>query len=284
MFLKGYTDLTLEEGGPPVGNGMSTGNGKFAHFRLKTDVSGLFPYINTMGRAAGFFPKLPFIRFVLDGFCCGLHASHGVSAAFADRQQAFDFMERLLAFLNEVSRRREHLEPNYRGWNPVPALQIFKLLPQTNCGVCGYSSCLAFAAALSRHKTDPERCPGFQRPLVTQAVYPVTDRQGKMVSTVTLDFDPGRFNYHPGPQQPGRPEAHRLRKAAPSQDGIIMPLTNREKEVLRLVAQGATNPEIAARLELSGHTVKSHIINIFNKLAVNDRTQAAVWAVRQRLV
>jgi DNA-binding NarL/FixJ family response regulator len=54
--------------------------------------------------------------------------------------------------------------------------------------------------------------------------------------------------------------------------------------VLRLVAQGATNTEIADLLEISPHTVKSHVINIFNKLGVSDRTLAAVWAARNALV
>ncbi len=62
------------------------------------------------------------------------------------------------------------------------------------------------------------------------------------------------------------------------------PLTGRELEVLRLVAQGATNAEIADILEISPHAVKSHVIHIFNKLGVSDRTQAAVWAARNALV
>jgi PAS domain S-box-containing protein len=61
-------------------------------------------------------------------------------------------------------------------------------------------------------------------------------------------------------------------------------LTSRETQVLRLLAKGHSNPQIATRLAISPHTVKSHVINIFNKLGVNDRTQAAVAATRQRLV
>jgi DNA-binding CsgD family transcriptional regulator len=55
-------------------------------------------------------------------------------------------------------------------------------------------------------------------------------------------------------------------------------------EVLRLVAQGATNTEISHILSISPHIVKSHVIHIFNKLGVNDRSQAAVWAARRKLV
>ncbi len=61
-------------------------------------------------------------------------------------------------------------------------------------------------------------------------------------------------------------------------------LTDREIQVLRLVAEGATNTEISDTLSISHHTVKSHVVNIFNKLGVNDRTQAAVWAIRHGVI
>ena len=55
-------------------------------------------------------------------------------------------------------------------------------------------------------------------------------------------------------------------------------LTTRETEVLRLIAAGATNREIAARLYLSEGTVKNHISRILNRLGLRDRTQAALYA------
>lgn len=61
-------------------------------------------------------------------------------------------------------------------------------------------------------------------------------------------------------------------------------LTERELEVLRLVAEGHTNQEIAAVLIISPTTVKTHVQNILQKLDVSDRTQAAVYAVRCGLI
>ena len=60
--------------------------------------------------------------------------------------------------------------------------------------------------------------------------------------------------------------------------GYIEPLTDRETEVLRLIAKGLTNPEIATRLFLSLHTVKTHTRNIYSKLGVHTRTEAVATA------
>jgi DNA-binding NarL/FixJ family response regulator len=61
-------------------------------------------------------------------------------------------------------------------------------------------------------------------------------------------------------------------------------LTDREMDVLRLIAQGMTNREIAREFVLSEKTVKTHVSNILAKLRLADRTQAALYAVRNRLV
>lgn len=61
------------------------------------------------------------------------------------------------------------------------------------------------------------------------------------------------------------------------------PLSERELEVLKLVAQGLTNQEIAARLSLSEWTVRTHVRNILGKLHLANRTQAALFALRKGL-
>ncbi|MBF6612254.1 MAG: response regulator transcription factor [Chloroflexi bacterium] len=61
-------------------------------------------------------------------------------------------------------------------------------------------------------------------------------------------------------------------------------LTERELEVLRLIAQGKSNKEISEDLVLSEKTVKTHVSNILQKLHLSDRTQAAVYALRQKIV
>ncbi|MBI3465357.1 MAG: response regulator transcription factor [Planctomycetes bacterium] len=73
--------------------------------------------------------------------------------------------------------------------------------------------------------------------------------------------------------------------ATPRLDADVdVPLTQRESEVLRQLALGLTNKEIAQALHISYETVKEHVQHILRKLGVSDRTQAAVWAVRKGLV
>ncbi len=61
-------------------------------------------------------------------------------------------------------------------------------------------------------------------------------------------------------------------------------LTRREIEVLKLLAEGLFNKEIAYKLSISEKTVKNHVSNIFKKIGVSDRTQAAVYAIKNNIV
>lgn len=65
---------------------------------------------------------------------------------------------------------------------------------------------------------------------------------------------------------------------------IINSLTKREREVLILITNGMLNKEIADHLNISERTVKNHISNIFKKIEVSDRTQAAVFAIKNDLI
>ncbi|MBD2175700.1 response regulator transcription factor [Pseudanabaena sp. FACHB-1998] len=70
----------------------------------------------------------------------------------------------------------------------------------------------------------------------------------------------------------------------PTQAENVSHLSQRELEVLRLIVDGKSNPEIAATLYLSPNTIKTHVRGIMNKLSVDDRVQAAVVALRSGLV
>ncbi|MFD8976302.1 response regulator [Streptomyces sp. NPDC059593] len=83
--------------------------------------------------------------------------------------------------------------------------------------------------------------------------------------------------------QPEVADALLSQEDSPSGTGRGSTLTEREREVLGLIADGRSNREIARALVLSEKTVKTHVSNILMKLDLADRTQAALWAVRNGL-
>lgn len=76
----------------------------------------------------------------------------------------------------------------------------------------------------------------------------------------------------------------RMNRNYQPQNKVMNDLTRRELEVLQLITEGQLNKEIAKNLCISEKTVKNHVSNIFKKIQVNDRTQAAVYAIKNNLV
>ena len=76
-------------------------------------------------------------------------------------------------------------------------------------------------------------------------------------------------------------EAQRGEAASPASEGL---LTQREEEVLKLIADGAATPEVAAALYISTKTVRHHLSSIYEKLDSRDRTQAVIRAVRMGII
>jgi DNA-binding NarL/FixJ family response regulator len=81
-------------------------------------------------------------------------------------------------------------------------------------------------------------------------------------------------------ESPLAPKAAQALVAARAEQGGEPELTPREQEVLALLADGLPNKLIARRLDISEKTVKAHLTNIFQRIGVTDRTQAALWAQR----
>jgi DNA-binding NarL/FixJ family response regulator len=84
-------------------------------------------------------------------------------------------------------------------------------------------------------------------------------------------------------ESPLDPRAARTMLSAQRTPGPLEALTDREREVLQLVAEGLPNKQIARRLEISEKTVKAHLTSVFRAIGVNDRMQAGLWARRNGL-
>ena len=72
-------------------------------------------------------------------------------------------------------------------------------------------------------------------------------------------------------------------EAAIGSEDLVVPLTEREEEVLRLLSTGLSNRDMASLLFIAESTIKTHVEHILGKLGVSDRVQAAVWAARHGL-
>lgn len=126
--------------------------------------------------------------------------------------------------------------------------------------------------------------------------YPVREKSGSVAAVIVIIFETtSRIDQLTKHQQYSSFLSDKLSR---SREGEAVPdtplsrkelplsaeLSRRETEVLRLLVDGYTNPQISEMLCISSNTVKRHISNIFLKLDVSDRTQAAVRAVREKMV
>lgn len=227
-----------------------------ARFEVGEDLRHLFPYLNASLKEARYFSEPDRIQIIFEKILCTLYSFEIIAAAFFDEDSVHRFGGRLLDYLNEVDGKKGTIQPDYETIGRLSPMDIYQLLPKTNCGKCGQKSCLAFAAFLSKGLASTSECPDFSKPIAQKGVYPIFDRDGNIASTVELSLSKEDNN-------PSGPENL---------------LTTRELEVLRLLANGSSKPEIAETLSISHHTVKSHVTHIYDKLGVNDRAQAAVWA------
>jgi DNA-binding NarL/FixJ family response regulator len=80
------------------------------------------------------------------------------------------------------------------------------------------------------------------------------------------------------------PVLEQLRRLSSGEGPPEHTLSDREREVLALVAQGQTNGEIAEKLHVSAHTVRNHVTNILGKLGVSRRVEAATYAIKEGII
>jgi DNA-binding NarL/FixJ family response regulator len=109
--------------------------------------------------------------------------------------------------------------------------------------------------------------------------YLLKDAEAEEVATAVRAAHAGEVHLDPAV---ARLLAQRMREKR-SAPAPAEPLTDREKEVLALVGQGASNKEIATALFITERTARTHVSNILGKLGLASRTQAALWAVDHKL-
>ncbi len=129
------------------------------------DLGGLMPYINADISVITYEPdeEEPVLIFKTDGYRVALRRHEIAIGAVSDRNEAEEAVSRVIEYLNSVIDRADEITPDHRPRRRPPALELFKLLPGTNCGECGEPACLAFAVKLSLGRLEPAACPHLSR-------------------------------------------------------------------------------------------------------------------------
>jgi len=130
-----------------------------ATVHVGADLSELMPYMNAAVKNGYYDPDLPTLvwkegahKFFLRKSEFGINNLH-------DRAHAERKVAKLAERLNDVWERHDTITPDLTSRKPPTVLEVFKLLPRTNCKECGEPTCMAFAAALAQSDKSLEECP-----------------------------------------------------------------------------------------------------------------------------
>jgi ArsR family metal-binding transcriptional regulator len=125
----------------------------------ENDMAPLMPYINAVMKSAQYNPGAPTLSFK-SGVCVITLYPHKIAIAKADDMlDAWTIINELKELIVDVSSRLDKITPDHSRSDPPTPLDLYKLLPRTNCGQCGDPTCLAFAALLAASEIHPDACP-----------------------------------------------------------------------------------------------------------------------------
>lgn len=158
MLLKGYRKEIFD----PTCNPNFQSVHCIAH--LDEDVGEALPYLNAALGGDTYIKDPPSVTFKVHGKLITVHAGKIAINALRDEQEAQNILEWLKKEINEAWENREQITPKYDGITKPHILEIYKLLPKTNCRECGQPTCMVFASQAADGIKDSEDC----LPLSTQ--------------------------------------------------------------------------------------------------------------------
>ncbi|MEJ2719015.1 MAG: (Fe-S)-binding protein [Deltaproteobacteria bacterium] len=126
---------------------------------LEDDVSEALPYLNAVLGGFEYIVDPPSVTFKAYGKLITVYGTRIAINALNDEAEAETILRWLKKEINEAWENRERIEPRFQGQSTPQFLEILKLLPRTNCGVCGEPTCTVFALRMSERAKDPEDCP-----------------------------------------------------------------------------------------------------------------------------
>jgi ArsR family metal-binding transcriptional regulator len=132
--------------------------------RLVTDIREALPYLNAALRGAVYNAAAPALTWKKAGHNVAFHPYQIAVSNVADRDAAITEIEGLIKLVNRTWERRAEIEPSEEVRRRPGPLDIYKLLPQTNCKACGQPTCYTFALKLAMGQVDLTGCPPIQEP------------------------------------------------------------------------------------------------------------------------
>jgi len=126
---------------------------------VSDEIQEVFPYLNALLKGCIYNHPALTLTIKKDGQLFTLHFRHITLAKIEDEKEAEQILKWLKDLINETYEKRDQIKPNYSKGAELKALDIFRLLPGTNCRKCGELTCLAFAVKLVGQEIGIMKCP-----------------------------------------------------------------------------------------------------------------------------
>jgi ArsR family metal-binding transcriptional regulator len=149
--------------------------------RLTTDIREVLPYLNATLRGAVYNPGAPALTWKKGGHNVAFHPDRIAVSNVPDREAAIQELEGLVKLINRTWERRAALEPSYEVRRRPGMMEVYKLLPRSNCKACGEASCFVFANKLVAGHVRLQDCPVLSEPQFVE-------QQAHLADLLTVDL------------------------------------------------------------------------------------------------
>lgn len=134
---------------------------------LPVDIADVLPYLNATLRNGMYLPSGPAFSWRQDDHKIGFWPDRIAVDHLESREQAAEMIEKLVKLVNDVWARRDEIQPDATHRENLQPLELYRLLPKTNCKECGEGSCFSFALKLAAGQVELHKC----APVYTQEEY-----------------------------------------------------------------------------------------------------------------
>jgi ArsR family metal-binding transcriptional regulator len=148
--------------------------------RFAEDISPVMPYLNAIQPKALYNRSADILRFRFEGHQVTLQPHEMAAGGLADADEAIEMLARLQRLINDTWERRDAITPSTVERKRLKALDVYRLLPGTNCQACGEASCFVFANKLAARQVEVTLC----APLCTDPAH--IEERAKMMALLEV--------------------------------------------------------------------------------------------------